>query len=387
MQYSTKIDRTTETLNDVAMLVANIEEDRVLAAILNKRLSHDDVVEYTLRLREKRTRQQREIESLRKFSKTFNKEFATNHNKCFSTGQRLFGVIRSNMSETLKLLKKFCPRVTGQPYVADGEEQKASVMDHSMLSRAVPYSPVFFGMEGCDTCVKEFIDELLRFFKDVEEALMMCEDVLQEENIIRKDTARCLRLYEKCCEEVIKRSYEFLEYFGEEGFAKEDRMSAEMHKMPTLQDFVSGHFHMHNKNEFQIHVLHKAYSEGKANDLSDIETFLWPTDHSKAMSARGIVEHFDELNPRGRQVGNSGRYRLSGKHVAVFMKWCDVKDTKKEKYFVERYFNEAYHGVYDTIASSTVNTAKNKLLLDDTDEREIWDEIERIARKYCNLYE
>ena len=362
MQYSTKIDRTTETLNDVAMLVANIEEDRVLAAILNKRLSHDDVVEYTLRLREKRTRQQREIESLRKFSKTFNKEFATNHNKCFSTGQRLFGVIRSNMSETLKLLKKFCPRVTGQPYVADGEEQKASVMDHSMLSRAVPYSPVFFGMEGCDTCVKEFIDELLRFFKDVEEALMMCEDVLQEENIIRKDTARCLRLYEKCCEEVIKRSYEFLEYFGEEGFAKEDRMSAEMHKMPTLQDFVSGHFHMHNKNEFQIHVLHKAYSEGKANDLSDIETFLWPTD-------------------------NSGRYRLSGKHVAVFMKWCDVKDTKKEKYFVERYFNEAYHGVYDTIASSTVNTAKNKLLLDDTGERDIWDEIERIARKYCNLYE
>ena len=51
MQFSTKIDHTSETLNEVAQLAASIEEDRVLAAILNKRLTHDDIVNHTLRLR------------------------------------------------------------------------------------------------------------------------------------------------------------------------------------------------------------------------------------------------------------------------------------------------------------------------------------------------
>ena len=381
MQFSTKIDHTSETLNEVAQLAASMDEDRVLAAILNKRLTHDDIVNHTLRLREKRIRQQREIESLRKFSSTFNKEYATNNNKCFSTASRLFGIIRSSMAETMKLLKTFCPRVQSHAPVVDGVEQQLSAVSHSMLNHAVPYTSLMFGTETCDSCVTDFIQELSQFFADVESALMMCEDVLSEESIIRKDAVRCLRLYEKCCEDVLEHSYEFISYFGEDGFAREDSLSAEMHKLPTLQDFVSGHFHMHNKNEFQIHVLHRTYCEGKADELTDIETFLWPHDHKTALKARAIIEHFDELNPRGRQVGDTGRYRLSGKHVAVFMKWCDVKDTKKEKHFVEKYFNKAYHGIYDTIASSTVNTAKNKLLYNEDKERQIMRDIETLNQR------
>lgn len=382
MQYSRKYDKTSETLNEVAQLVRSIEQDRVLAGIMAKRLTHDDVVDYTLRLREKCARQHREIESLKKFSRTFNKEYATDYNNCFSTAKRLFGIIRSNMSETLTLFQKFCPRVNTRGPVLDGEVQKLSVMDHSMLSSHVPYTPSLFSLEDYDPCVKEFLDELGRFFQDVEDALLMCGDVLSEESIIRTDTARCVQLYEKCCDEVVERSHEFLEYFGAEGFAREDRMSAEMHKLPTLSDFVCENFHKHNKNEFQLHVLHRKYDEGRADDMSDIETFLWPNDHAMARRARVIMEHFDELQPKGRQVGNTGCYRLSSWYVAVFMKWCGVKDSKKEKHFVEKYVPEAYHGEYDVIASSTVNTAKNKLLRDEAREGAIWDEIDRLAEQY-----
>ena len=382
MQFSTKIDQTSETLNEVAQLAASMEEDRVLAAILNKRLTHDDILGHTLRLREKRIRQQREIESLRKFSSTFNKEYATTNNKRFSTANRLFGIIRSSMAETMKLLKTFCPRIHDHAPVVNGVEQTMSAVTHSMLNNNVPYTPLMFGTETCDSCVTEFIQELSQFFADVESAMMMCADVLNEESVIRHDAARCLHLYEKCCEEVLEHSYEFIRYFGEDGFAREDGLSAEMRSMPTLQDFVSGHFHMHNKNEFQIHVLHKTFSAGKADELTDIETYLWPHDHQMAIKARKIIEHFDELNPRGRQVGDTGRYRLSGKRVAVFMKWCEVKDTKKEKHFVEKYFNKAYHGIYDTIASSTVNTAKNKLLHNEDEERQIMRDIERLEKQF-----
>ena len=382
MQYSRKYDKTSETLNEVAQLVRSIEQDRVLAGIMAKRLTHDDVVDYTLRLREKCARQHREIESLKKFSRTFNKEYATDYNNCFSTAKRLFGIIRSNMSETLTLFQKFCPRVNTRGPVLDGEVQKLSVMDHSMLSSRVPYMPPLFSPEEYDPCVKEFLDELARFFQDVEDALLMCGSVLEEESIIRADTAMCLRLYDKCCDEVVERSREFIEYFGEQGFAREDSMSAEMRQVPTLQEFASKHFHMHNKNEFQLHVLHRKYNEGRADEMSAIETFLWPNDHAMARRARVIMEHFDELNPKGRQDGQTGQYKLSSWYVAVFMKWCGVKDTKKEKHFVEKYIPEVYHGEYGRIASTTVNTAKNKLLRDEARERAIWDEIDRLAEKY-----
>jgi len=382
MQYSTKIDKTCETLFDVAQLVSRLEEERVLAAVLNKRLTHDDIVDYTLRLREKRTRQQLEIESLRKFSRSFNREYATNHNNCFSTAIRLFGIIRSNMSETFKLFKKFCPTVMTPGPIVDGVVQRPGVIDHTMLNTSIPFTPQMFGMEGCEPCVQEFIDELKKFFRDVESALVMCEEVISEESLIKKDTARCLQLYETCCNDVLKNSYEFIEYFGEQGFAREDRISSDMHKLPTLQDFASTHFHMHNKNEFQIHVLHQAYSEGKANELTDIETFLWPANHEMALKARVVLEHIDELLPRGRQIGDTGRYRINGKHVAVFMKWCEIKDTKKEKHFVEKYFNQHYHGAYETIASTTVNTAKNKLLYDEVGEKSIRRELDQLVSKY-----
>lgn len=382
MQYTTKVDKTSETLSEIAHMISQLEEERVLAAILNKRLSHDDIVGYTWHLREKRARQQAEIESLRRFSRTFNKEYATDHNKCFSTAVRLFGIIRSNMSETMKLFKRFCPTVMSRGPIEDGMEQKPNVMDHSMLSPAVPYTPYMFGIESCDPCVKEFLEILGLFFMDVQDAITMCEDVLNEESIIRKDTARCYRLYESCCQEVLERSYEFVEYFGKEAFAREDSMSAEMHDLPSIQDFASGHFHMHNKNEFQIHVWHKTFHEGKANDLNDSEMYLWPTDHQMALKARAVLQHFDELNPRGRRVGCTERYRLSGKHVAVFMKWCGIKDNKKEKHFVENYFNNYYTGIYEKVAYSTVNTAKNKLLRDEIGEAEIKGCIDQLLNKY-----
>lgn len=383
MQYSTKVDRTTETLKEVAQLVANLEEQRVLSAVINSRLTHDDIMEYTLRLKEKRNRQLIEIESLRKFSKSFNQEFATNHNSCFTTARRLFGIIRSNMSETLKLLKKFCPFVKSRGPVVDGVEQRPDVIGHSLLSPDVPYAPQMFGIEACDPCVTEFIKELAQFFKEVECAISICEDVISEEGCIREDSVRCVRLYEKCCDNVLRRSHEFIEYFGEQGFAREDNMSHEMKKLPSLQDFASQHFHMHNKNEFQLHVLHKTYHEGKANNLTNTENYLWPGNHTKALQARVVLNYFDELTPKGRQIGDTGQYRLSGKHVAVFMKWCEVKDTMKEKHFIEKYFNPQYKGQYTVVTYSTVNTAKNKLLRDEQGEKEIITQIEALVRKHC----
>lgn len=383
MTYNSKIDRTSETLLEVAQLVTNLEDDRVLEAILKKRLSHDDVVKYTLRLREKHSKQQAEIESLKKFSLTFNKEYATNHNKCFSTAKRLFGIIRSNMSETIKIFKTFCPKIMEKGPVKDGVEVKPSVIERTMLNPDVPYNISLFGTEGCEECVKEFISELSNFFKDMEDAIQMCEDVLREEKIIREDTIRCLKLYDECCDEVLQKSYEFIEYFGEEGFVREDSISADMDKTPTREDFASEHFHKHSKNEFQLHVLHKTFNEGRSADLTDIETFLWPQNHELAHRVRVVIEHFDELEPKGRQIGETGSYRLSGQYVAVLMKWAEVKDTKKEKHFVEKYFNKEYHGGYQTVASSTVNTAKNNLLRNEEAEMKIRSEIEFLIGKYC----
>lgn len=382
MQYSTKVDKTEENLTEVVRLVSKIEEDRVFAAIISKRLSHDDLVEYTMHLKEKRQRQLREIEQLKKFAKRFNKEYATNHNKCFSTAQRLFNLIRSNMKETLALFKKFCPRINHRGPCLDGVEVQPSVLTHSLISD-VSYTPDIFGpTSASDPAVTEFITELGQFFEDVQNALLMCEDVLNEESIIRQDTVRCLRLYENCCNEVLESSREFVEYFGEDGFKKEDDMSRDMNKAKSLQGFLQDNFHLRNKNQFRLHVLHRSYSQAKEDKLTDIEGFLWPTDHERALDARIILAHFDELEPKGKFDKKNDQYKLDGDYVAVFMAWCRINQTKKENKFVGRYFAENYKGVYQMIAYSTVNSAKARLLRDEENVQRIRAEIDALLLKH-----
>ena len=382
MQYSTKVDKTEESLTEVVRLISQIEEDRVFSAIISKRLSHDDLVEYTTHLKEIRQRQLREIEQLKKFAKQFNKEYATNHNKCFSTAQRLFNLIRSNMKETLNMFKKFCPRNNLRGPYLGSVEMKPSVLTHSLISE-VSYTPDMFGPSSyCDHATTEFITELGQFFEDVQDALLMCEDVLKEESIIRKDTVRCLNLYERCCNEVLESSTEFVEYFGEDGFQKEDEMSKDMNKANSLQLFIQNNFHYRNKNQFRLHVLHKNYSQAREDKMTDIEGFLWPTDHSRAFEARTVLAHFDELEPKGKLDKQTGRYKLDGDYVAVFMEWCGINQSKKENKFVNRYFAENYKGEFQMIAYSTVNSAKSRLLRDAEKVQRIRSKIDALLHKH-----
>lgn len=382
MQYSTKYDKTEESLTEVVKLVSKIEEDRVFAAIISKRLSHDDLVEYTMHLKEKRQRQLREIEQLKKFAKHFNKEYATNHNNCFSTAQRLFNLIRSNMKETLALFKKFCPRNNHRGPYLDGVEVKPSVLTHSLISE-VSYSHDLFGPStACDPAVAEFITELGQFFEDVQSALLMCQDVLNEELVIRQDTVRCLQLYENCCNEVLESSREFVEYFGEDGFKKEDEMSRDMNQAKSPQVFLQENLHQRNKNQFRLHVLHKNYSHAKEDNMTDIEGYLWPTNHPQALKARIIMTHFDELEPKGKLDKVTALYKLDGDYVAIFMEWCGISQTSKENKFVARYFAENYKGAYQMIAYSTVNSAKSRLLRNTEKVQRVRGQIDALLQKY-----
>lgn len=382
MQYSIKVDKTEESLTSVLNLVSRIEEDRVFSAIISKRLSHDDLVEYSSHLKEIRQRQLREIGRLKKFAKDFNKQYATDDNKCFSTSQLLFNQIRSNMKETLKLFKTFCPRINSRGPVVDGEEIKPSVLTHSMLG-ATDYTPEIFGpAEGCDPVVADFIKEFGFFILDVQNALSMCEDVIHEESDIRNDTARCINLYNQCCEEVLVSSKEFIDYFGEDGFKKEDEMSRNMSHAPSINSFIQENLHCHNLNQFRIHVWHKTYTEAKVDRLNDIESYLWPTDHQKALDARIVTAHFDELEPKGKLDKKTACHKLSGDYVAVFMQWCGINQSFKENKFIEMYFAESYSGRYQKIAYSTVNSAKSRLLRDTQRVEQIREKIDSLLAKY-----
>lgn len=131
----------------------------------------------------------------------------------------------------------------------------------------------------------------------------------------------------------------------------EERLS----KAKSIQDFAAEYFHNMELDEFNNMILCRIVKESKQNGLSDDETQLWPKNTALALKARQIIEHFDDLRPKGR--GNN----LEAVKVAILMDWCGITNTGKEKFFVETYFPKVYAGHYNIPKANSVNTAKNKL--------------------------
>ena len=321
--------------------------------------SVDEVQMLTTDVRECHAKLQKEIVALVKFSQDFNKQFATDNNKCFDTASRLFNRIRSSIAGTKKVYKKFCPRVRRQGPVRDGIEQRPSVFTHSMLSRG-EYMLTMFGTEGYHECVEMLCQAMEAFFQDLVTGLRLCRDVMQQEREIRGDYPRVMSIYEDCCQTVVSESRDFMQMLESQRDLALDEMTQKKSSAPSVQAFASETFHTANRSQFKKHAVIDAINKGKRNGLTDIESLLWNNNLEFVKQVRLAIERFDELQPGGQMDRKVGKRKLSATYVAMLMKWCGITGSGKEKQFVEEYFNSTYHGLYKTIGSSSVNGAKNK---------------------------
>ena len=357
MKYTTIVDKSEETLNLIIGKAEEFDQERVLNGLDMRHYTQEEVRMLTSLVTEYHAKLQREIVALVKFAQDFNKQYATDNNKCFDTASRLFNRIRGSIAGTKKVYRRFCLKLCRKGPVKEGAEQLQSVFSHSLLNVG---QHVLFGLETYDECVAELCHRMEEFFRDLVVALKLCRDVMQQEREIRGDLPRVLSIYETCCSQVVSESRGMMQALEKCGQVEADEMTSKKSCAKSVQQFVSDRFHTLDKSQFQMHAVMDIISKGRRQGLTELESMLWNNNLEFVQQVRTTIARFDELRPAGQMNRMTRVYKLSAKYVAMLMQWCGITGTGKEKQFVEEYFNHSYQGRYQTLGASSVNAAKNK---------------------------
>lgn len=348
----TIVDKSEDGLLQLIAQAEAFEQGNYIQAIREKRLNREEVMKLTDKVHEARRKMRNEFYAIAKFATTFNKQFATRNNGCFSSAEKLFKRLCSSLKGTRDMYGKFCRR----RHPLEVKRASVALFERSLLSKRQAEEDLF-GMVSYDSYVQELYDEMVAFNKELVIGLIMCRQVLRDESIIKNNPERCLQIFNQCSEEALaaqRNAFAFLSMANTKEVPQseyEERLS----KAKSIQDFAAEYFHNMELDEFNNMILCRIVKESKQNGLSDDETKLWPKKNSLALKTRKIIEHFDDLKPKGRANN------LEAAKVAILMDWCGITGSGNEKFFVETYFPKVYPGAYNIPKANSVNTAKNKL--------------------------
>ncbi len=361
MVYTTSLDKTFETIEILINDADAFEKKNVLGALLasNNRFSVEDVNIIIIGVKENIYKLKKETVALQSFANEFLYQYATNYNKCYETAESLFNRMRSSIAGTKKLYRRFCTTDRRRAPIKDGVRISLSAFTYSNLSSKKPICRLI-EFDCYDDCVNVLCDALEEFFRWLLVALKLCRNVIEQEAKIRKDYDGVKQIYENCRDGEIQNINKIVFDALSKTIITDDELTIRKANAKSLQEFICDGYHTVDKKTFNTHCLLVTVKEGRRNGLTELESILWSNNHSMVAFVRSAIAHFDELNPEGYADKKTGKIKLIAKHVAMFMQWCHITGSGKEKQFVEEYFNKEYQGKYQCIKSSSVNAAKTK---------------------------
>lgn len=207
--YETSI-KNEEGLQAVLTAIKSFNYDRFTCVLYQKSrfdvahvLSLDaDVLHVTSKL-------EMEYAKLVNVSQTFNKRFVLPNNHAFSAAEELLNKIRSGLSELKKLYQFFTPNKAALVPTRPIGNCRPYIYTRSQLGNA-EYMPSLFPDE-IEPEAKQLFKHLFDFFQLIEQASILCCDVLHEEDEIRKDSKQCHELYLGFKNEQYQRIYSLLQ--------------------------------------------------------------------------------------------------------------------------------------------------------------------------------
>lgn len=353
--YSKKIAPTLDNLNLIDTVLSQFHidgEGRLIAALSSRNMDLGEVDRMSIYINEALCKMEREVKCLEKFAKTFNQEFATNHNNHFDTVSRILQKIRSHMAPLKEIMQRFCPRKhpTSQQCAIYDIKSK-SVFESSLLGTA-PYSPDLFDISSFPPEVKGLFDEMLRFFNAEAKCMQICQEVLQEEKNIREDPQASQGLLDKLrgqIYDVLACTTQFCNKHAVDALKSQNPAYNSRKTYATETSFAQGEFHKHSTDDMtQYFLIELMTSEG---DITIEERSLWGDDTEAISKIRLVIEHFDELVPSVSKEKPIGLYEY------IFCQWAT--STKGIKNVLD-YFTDHYHGKYKLSKYGAVNKQASK---------------------------
>ena len=354
--YQTQIT-TEENLQTVLTAIENFNFDRLLAALKDRRsLSVSDILAMDARITEATSKLQTEYARLQDEAPAFNKRFVHRNNHYFSSAEALLRKIRSGVARFKDLYSRLTPNRTSAYQGLPMPEDKPSIYDRSLLGNAA-YTPSLFP-ETVRPEVKQLYEHIVAFLAQMEDALNLCKDVLDDEALIREDAGQCRELYMDFKDEhyshikqllrQITASWNVIEKITNPAICLRERTTSD-------EEFSQQGFHNLEYEDVCQLATKEIVEESQRGEFTKEELMLFPDNRPLILRVRHIIVDFESYLPEGF----NGK-KIPASTIACLIRWSKPKeDFAFVKYFKKTY--EASGGTHKVPSNSAVNVQKNDL--------------------------
>lgn len=361
--YETQITNE-DNLQSVLNAIDHFNYDRLLYALQGRRfLSVADILELDSQIIEATAKLQSEFANLKEAAPTFNKRFVHKNNHYFSSTQSLLYKIRSGMARLKGLYTKLTPNNAASiPQLPEGNA-KPLIYDRSSLGNA-EYALNLFP-DDVRPEVKKLYEDLVTFLSMMEDAIRLCQDVIEHENIIRRDANQCLELYFNFKDEhyshikqlmkQITASWNDIEKITNPAICLREQTNSDA-------DFSQKGFHKLEYDDVCTLATKEIVEEAQRGEFTKEELMIFPNDKQKILIVRHIVNQFDSFLDE-QYITHK---KLPAKYIAILLLWAQPK----EDYAFVKYFKKTYttsNDKYLVPDNSSVNQQKNALKSSDSD--------------------
>ena len=338
--YYTDIEPTLENLNDIIRICQTFSSeggDRLMCAMSMRKWDLDEIERLTMYIVQSRQKMETELIRLRKYKEDFNDRFATDHNDYYNSVAILLKHIRSHTSPLKNVLKKTCSRKhPNKQECLHYNIMPKSVRKESVLA-ASSYQKPLYSIEDPTTPVQmsALFHELKEFFKDENECLEICVEVLNEEAEIRKDPVKSKYVLDK----YRRKAFEKLR--GQIMLISDDTISMLKEITPaykrfknyaTDEAFAQEEFHKHNVTDMDHFCLIELAAAKQKNKLENDELANWGDNPAGVKRIKYVIKHFDELLP------SNFTHKMMGRFQYYFCKWAlPANISNATKYFIKHY--------------------------------------------------
>ena len=352
--YYKDFDPTLDNLNKVMKIIENYGDhgaQRLMYALQMNHIDIEEIDRLSIYIVDARERLEKELKRVKQFEKTFNQEFATDHNGYYNAVAELLRKMRCHMSVLKMVLSKTCPRKHPNKNVCHKYNiPSKSIYDKSMLA-FTDYQEDAFGLPSYPDEVNGLHTELLKLFNAENECFTICHNIIEEEEEIRKDPhwAKCLldkyrnKAYKRLRSSIMLVSKEAIETLKTitPSYLSYQQASSE-------ENFAANDFHEHNVIDMDHFCLIELME--KDNEFTDEEYALFGKAPETIRKGKTAIACFDDCLPDDFTKKKLGEYQY------MFCKWAMPNNIKG----MNEYLMKHYTGKYQLRKYGGVNKHSSK---------------------------
>lgn len=323
-----RLEKTEETLLLLDDSLPQASVDRFLYGLKLRTWDEAAIMAFTVKIRNSHNYALLENTRLNKWKLTFNEEYATDHNKYFSTAKAAMNRMSSTLKGITDAVMKFCYRSNKQlPADADSP----IVLERTALLKG-PYSKDMFGADLYGKTVMMLYEELVSYLNTAKDNVTICLEVIERENYLRQHIDEVNELHDKCFQETLTHNRSIIKRMKESNATIDNDIMKVIEDAEDSQQMIAELFHVLNVEEWNDYVVCKAVYDANKVGLDDKEMFLWGkerTDH--VMKVRTLLLHLSELEMKiEKHEGIVG-----GEFLLRLFVWCDIKDPRNKSVWLE----------------------------------------------------